>query len=265
MLPEILGAKSGVFTQRICAYNESFSPLEKKVGESIGFLWHQGIAGRNDEDVTSCFVKLLQLFTLRGVINLIVWLDNCTAQNKNWTLFSALVAVLNSLAGSLKSISLKYFEQGHTFMSADSFHHRIELRVRQKGDLCDFDDFVGCVAEAGSTIVMKDDDFLDWKNELSAGKQSKESKPRLDKVVEAFFKKGETKLFFKESHADAEYKSSEFLKRKFLAAIRSGTAWPSPTSYKGIKLDRKQGIISTLVPLMPQHHGQFWQDLKAYE
>ena len=32
MLPEIPGSKSTVFTQRICAYNETFSPVGKRVG-----------------------------------------------------------------------------------------------------------------------------------------------------------------------------------------------------------------------------------------
>ena len=59
MLPEIAGVKSAVFTQRICAYNESFSSVGKRKGKSIAMLWHQGVAGRNDEDIASCFEKFI--------------------------------------------------------------------------------------------------------------------------------------------------------------------------------------------------------------
>ena len=59
MLPEIPGSKSTVFTQRICAYNESFSPIDRRVGDSYAILWHQGIKGRGDEDITSTVIKFL--------------------------------------------------------------------------------------------------------------------------------------------------------------------------------------------------------------
>ena len=82
MLPEIAGVKSAVFTQRICAYNESFSPLGKKTGKSVAIVWHQGIAGRNDEDITSCFVKYFKEID-RDVRHVVLWMDNCGPQNKN--------------------------------------------------------------------------------------------------------------------------------------------------------------------------------------
>ena len=59
MLSEIPGVKSAVFTGRICAYNESFSPIGKKKGHSYAMIWHQGIAGRNDEDIFSSFYKFI--------------------------------------------------------------------------------------------------------------------------------------------------------------------------------------------------------------
>ena len=59
MLPEIPGVKSAVFTGRICAYNDTFSPIGKGKGKSYAMLWHQGIAERNDEDIASTFHKFL--------------------------------------------------------------------------------------------------------------------------------------------------------------------------------------------------------------
>ena len=89
MLPEIPGVKSAVFTGRICAYNETFSPIGKGKGKSYAMLWHQGIAGRNDEDIASTFHKFLYSPVNRDKNHIILWMDNCSAQNKNWTMFSA--------------------------------------------------------------------------------------------------------------------------------------------------------------------------------
>lgn len=55
MIPEIAGVKTAVFTQRYAAYNETFSELRS--GKSFGVLWHQALMGRNDEDVTSAFMR----------------------------------------------------------------------------------------------------------------------------------------------------------------------------------------------------------------
>ena len=89
MLPEILEVKSAVFTQRIDAYNETFSPLTN-ASRSTADIWHHGIIGRNDEDISSAILKMLKLPQLLKLPKLVLWLDNCSAHNKNWTLLTKL-------------------------------------------------------------------------------------------------------------------------------------------------------------------------------
>ena len=68
MLPEIPGVKSAVFTRRVCAYNESFTPIgDGKLGQTIALLWHQGLGERNDEDIVSCFKAFLKHNTCNKV------------------------------------------------------------------------------------------------------------------------------------------------------------------------------------------------------
>ena len=55
MIPEISGVKTAVFTKRYVAYNETFSELGS--GRSFGVVWHQALMGRNDEDITSAFMR----------------------------------------------------------------------------------------------------------------------------------------------------------------------------------------------------------------
>ena len=106
-------------------------------------------------------------------------------------MFSTLAAVVNGPAESnLQSITLKYFEVGHTYMSADSFHHMVESEEKKLGRLYDFIDFVQCVEQVGIVIEMKLEDFRQWENQLSQGKASKENRPLLDSVNVAQFRKG---------------------------------------------------------------------------
>ena len=151
-------------------------------------------------------------------------MDNCGPQNKNWTVFSGLVSILNSAAVNLKLkiISLNYFEAGHTFMSADSFHAKVEGAAKDHGSLYDYDEFVKCVQKVGIAICMERKDFLKWENQLSQKKASKESRPLLDNVVVAEFRKGSSLMFYKESHNDADFKTADFLKLKVLKQIENG-------------------------------------------
>ena len=58
-------------------------------------------------------------------------MDNCSTQNKCWTLFTRHCQV----------VTVKYVEPGHTFMAADSFHQEIEDEMRRKRNLSDLKDF----------------------------------------------------------------------------------------------------------------------------
>lgn len=89
------------------------------------------------------------------VCNSIFWVDNCSAQNKNWCLLSSRVCPVNANTTSREDITLKYFEQGHTFISADSFHHGVEQQMKNcpVGAVYDFEGFVSVVKSSNSKKV----------------------------------------------------------------------------------------------------------------
>lgn len=114
-----------MFTQRIIAFNESFVAVgkhQKKLGSS-SVIWHEGLAGCKKEELCSAFHKYL--LSQRDVLSIKVWLDNCAAQNKNWifSLISFMAHIINSSDIAANVLEIYYFEPGHSFMSADSFHH----------------------------------------------------------------------------------------------------------------------------------------------
>lgn len=69
----------------------------------------------------------------------------------------------------MEDITLKFFENGHTFMS-DSFHHGVEQEMRNRpgGVVYDFEDFVNVVSSSNSrkveVVEMKNADVLEMKN-----------------------------------------------------------------------------------------------------
>ena len=77
----------------------------------------------------------------------------CTAQNKNWTLISALINLVNSDALSAETITVKFLESGHTYMSADTVHASVEKRMRAKKNVYDFEDFCSCISNSATELV----------------------------------------------------------------------------------------------------------------
>lgn len=130
-----------------------------------------------------------------------MWLDNCAAQNKNWTLYSYLIYLINSAEVSFESITLRYLEVGHTFMAADEFHHRVERSLKTKKRVYDFEDFCKAVSDTGSRTIVKKmiiQDFFDFED-CSSTFKLKNSNPRayLNGIAEANFRRGFHLLFTK--------------------------------------------------------------------
>ena len=166
-------------------------------------------------------------------------------QNKNWTLLSSLVILMNSESNHLEKITLKYFEVGHSFMSADSFHHRVEKAAKRMKNIYNYDDYVTLMESVGTPIQMRIVDFLHWENHLSQGKASVNSRPYLLSVAVLEFRQGDTAMYYKSSHDEYEpFRKADFLKLKVKRKIKE--AWvqhPNPKAIIGIEEDRLDGII----------------------
>lgn len=152
MLPRMDNFKAAIFTKRIICFNESFVPIGPRSDiKPLAIIWNEGVAGRKQEDLTSCFYQYF-IFNKR-IDNHIIWLDNCSAQNKNWCFLTFLIYIINSKDIDAKEINLYYFQPGHSFMSADSFHHQVELSMKKMGKIYDFFDFEKCIRNSNTGRV----------------------------------------------------------------------------------------------------------------
>ena len=119
------------------------------------------------------------------------------------------------------TIILKYFEPGHTFMSADSFHHKVELAMRQKKRVEDFQDFVDIVNNCGRALVMSFDYFFEFPKSVSQAKYA-QNKPKLQDVRVVKFVRGSNQICWKNDHRDNNFKSSSILQKKYEKSIEKG-------------------------------------------
>lgn len=56
-------------------------------------------------DVESAYTKFLTDMEAPESKNLIFWVDNCSAQNKNWLLFTSCIHMVNAPGGHLQLLS----------------------------------------------------------------------------------------------------------------------------------------------------------------
>ncbi len=266
MLPRIPGVKSVLFTKRIIAFNETFAHVgeqdRKLKRKHFLALWNETVKGRKAEDICSTFWQFLK--QNRDAEEIIVWVDNCSAQNKNWTFFTMMIVAVNRLT-SAQRITVKYFEAGRTFMSADSVHHGIEQEMKKVGKIFDWEDFVKMATKSNSGRVevldMKIADFKPWLDKTSKAKILR-FRPRLylRDIAVAEFRQGEKHLYYKKSHMEEEFLSANILQETFDLKEPADC-----TQARGISRQKKVSILRMLGPLMPSNRRVSWEDMEETE
>lgn len=264
MLPRLETLKTVLFTRRIIAFNESFVPLgNKPAAKPMAVLWHEGLSGRKKEDIVSAFHAFF--ISQRDAKVIVLWLDNCAGQNKNWTLFSYLVYIINSDEIAADEVHLKFFEPGHTFMSADNFHHQVELSLKKAGKVYDFNDFLQCVQNANSgRVIVKEmavSDYFDWPDVASQYKLTRTvPRPYLSEMVWVKAVRGSQNLLYRNAFSK-EDKDLNFLTA---AALKGGLKKPEcRVESRGIPRAKKDDILAKLGCYMPPNRLKFWHEIKV--
>ena len=84
-IPRIPGVKTAIFTKRIIGFHMTCAPLDGgKEGNHTD--WY---------DMKPSLVDMMKMLPAAIRISNIFWVDNCSAQNKCWTLYTALFQVVN--------------------------------------------------------------------------------------------------------------------------------------------------------------------------
>ena len=256
----IMPHKTCVFTSRLIAYNETFVPLGGGKGKGVCVVWHEGVAGRDAPDVASTFMKFAELH--RDATSITFWVDNCSAQNKNWTFLSALQHMVNRTDMALNKVTVKYLEKGHTSMSADSVHQVVN-KFLSKALVEDFADYIKVCERGGSVVIMSPNDFREVSNGVSTAKLTRlaggDLRPMLRKIKVAQVRRGDGRLFLKTSHGSPTWAAYDIFKTTFDPMTQPDRRMVA----RGVNKDKLQKIISVLTPLMMPYKRQFWEGLQG--
>ena len=117
----------------------------------------------------------------------------------------------------------------------------------------------------GISLEMNFSDFKEYEKALSHGIVSEKTRPLLENVSVAEFRKGSTSMFYKCSHdTDEEFSETEYLIKRVHDGIREGDYFvPSRSHPRGVNSTKLQDIIAKLGPLMQPSRLQFYQDLPS--
>ena len=258
MLPK-MNVKEHFFISRLTVFNETFASLTGK--DDLCVMWHEANSGRDASDVTSAYYRVIQRSS--DASTFIFWADNCSAQNKNWTLFSGLTSIVNCEHGP-EEICIKYFEPGHTYMRADSVHGSIGTAMKREEQILDWDDLTKLVNKSSAKATVVELNEFYKVDDYHRQSTKKLPIPLLKNVRVVMFKKGSTAMHYKERISENIYQSVEFMKAKVRSNMES--LWTGrKKDIRGIQSDKKKVIVDKLVPLMPARKRAFWRNMLTNE
>ena len=254
------------FSRKLVVFNETFASPGKE-GQTTCVLWHEAEAGRSASNICSSFVEFVQKH--RDKEEIILYADNCSSQNKNWTLLSALPRVVNSPSVATQSITLKYFEPGHTFMAADSVHGNIGSKMNSQTYIHDFTDIVELISSSRKNIKCV---TMDHTSMILFTNQAKKVNVLLKDVKVVKFCRGSLCMFIKTCHHADTYKEVSILKRAEAREIESKMAANQNTVNCLPRMEKPRGVppikkkeLLQLAVAMPPHKKAFYQNLVVTE
>lgn len=135
-----------------------------KTNTSKFYIYHEGVAGKSPNEVTSFVDDYIKTELSTGIQTLYVFSDSCGGQNKNHTLlryFAGLVETKN-----FKKIEQCYPVRGHSFLPCDRAFGCIKRKLNKVDRIYDLTQVAEIIASASPKFEVKlvaSDDIFDFK------------------------------------------------------------------------------------------------------
>lgn len=210
---------SSIFYKRRLA-NYNFTIYDLHSGEGRCFLWHEGVAKRGANEISTCIYKFLQEMDADGKEQVTLFCDGCVGQNKNSVLHSMIFYTLQK-ATNLKKVSVNYFETNHGQSEGDCMHSVIERKVKRQPEIMVPSQLATIVQMARASgkkqykvYQINTADILDWKQygqdigfQKWRGTINDGNNLVWTKVMAVSIEKKEEEchVFFKHSHLDPSF------------------------------------------------------------
>lgn len=229
--------------------------------------WDESTAGRSANDIASTFHKVILRCYKKQII---LWLDNCASQNKNWGLFLHLILLVNSKYTQVQELTLKFFESGHTFMAADSYHAAVEKKMKSKPPVTfhDFKDVLLSAEKKVEVLEMQPQDFFESQLQISQYTLNNlNPRPYMENIKQVVIRKGSFVLNYAESlDSDAVLHSAMLFSKKQLKMVTlpnfdlvAGLKFKQEP--RGIEPERKTALLKVILPVIDDEKKEFWRTL----
>lgn len=249
-----LNVKEAFFSRKLNLFNETFADVFSG-GMAYCFLWHEEEAGRKACDIASTYEEFILRYC-RDFEEIIFYADNCNAQNKNRFLLSALLKTVNDNRISAGTITMKFLEVGHTYMSADSVHASISQKMKLSENLYDFDDFASVIEKSRKkmqVITLSHADMRIYDSKDILARIVGLSQFRVIQV-----RRGSLNVFAKKDYRD-DFKEISLLKkqveRNFL-----GNQVVRQSDRRGVSCEKHKDLLN-LTKVMPENRRQFYTNM----
>lgn len=273
-LPRLEGLKTIIFSRRLLAFNQTFAPVGKYTRSFPvnACTWDESTAGRSANDIISTFHRVIDQY--KETRKIVLWLDNCAAQNKNWGLFLHLILLINSNDIQVEELTLKFFESGHTFMAADSYHAAVEKAMKSSPPVT-FPDFKYDLQVAQKNVAVLDmhpEDFFETQLQVSQYTlNNMDPRPYMDKIKQVIIRKGSYMLIYGDSlESGADLQRGMLFTKKQLKMVTSKTFDLKTTlkfklQARGIEQNRKKALLNVILPVIDDEKKAFWENLVEME
>ncbi|KAK4308972.1 hypothetical protein Pmani_019377 [Petrolisthes manimaculis] len=155
------------YKRKMWTYN--FNIHDYITGRGHMFVWDEVTAKRGAIEICSCISKFFETYVPNEVRKIIIFSDNCSGQNKNFTLLMFYLTYIHR--GRFSDITQVYFQPGHTYMAADSDFGIIEKKMRCHNYIFTPDEHIEIIKKSRKSgeskvpfqvIKMNQEDFRDW-------------------------------------------------------------------------------------------------------
>lgn len=181
-----------------------------------------------------------------------------------------MILLVNSPSIQVTEIVLKFFESGHTFMAADSFHAAVEKSMRQSPPLT-FPEFSDAVSKAKTKVDVLDmgvHSFVQTTMNVTQYTLNKcKKRPYIDKIKQIIVRKGSLKLHYSNSVLDEDeiqscvLFSTKQLRQVTAEGFKLEDTLITQTEPVGLDAARKDTLLGVICPLIREEQKVFWESL----
>ena len=116
-------ASSMYYSRKLCSFN--LTAFDLADDDVACYMWTEIEGGRGASDIASCMFHFIEQKVTSGITEFELFSDKCSGQNRNKYFLTMLVYCMLTFS-SIKSITHRFFESGHSQNENDSVHARIE-------------------------------------------------------------------------------------------------------------------------------------------